>query len=90
MGKSYTPKYRIEFWDCQGVKAQQAWRGAITKKALGEWVVKYEDSLKAGGVNFHISQMLKYIPFVEKALVVRQADGVIMTAWKFEAMFRVV
>jgi hypothetical protein len=89
MGKSYTPTYRIEFWDCKGVKAQQAWRGKATKKALAEWVWAYDDSLKVGGVNFHVSQMLKYIPFVSKAIIVRQADNTIMTAWTMP-MFQVI
>ena len=88
MGRSYTPKYRIEFWDCKGVKAQQAWRGSVTKKALEEWIKVYEDSLKVGGVNYHICKMLKYIPFVHKAVIIRQADQTMMTEWKFEVMFQ--
>lgn len=85
MGKSYTPKYRLEFqdstrkafsWECQ------AWKGKTTQKALEAWIFGYADSLKIGGVNEHISKALGLIPYPTKARIIRQADDQIMAEWE--------
>ena len=91
MGRSYTPTYRLEFWeDPQGSKQQHAWNKGIkpTEHTLEAWVHSYAGSLGAQGVNTHLSKALGYVPFPVKAQVIRQATGEIVATWK-AGMFQV-
>ncbi|CAB5221281.1 hypothetical protein UFOVP244_125 [uncultured Caudovirales phage] len=85
MGKSVTPKYRLEIRDCGnrlGSSATpSAWRGRASKKALEDYIDGYHDSLKIGGVNQHVSISLGYIPFVNRAQIVEQKTGLVVAEW---------
>lgn len=81
MGRSYTPTYRTE-WDD---RSNGVWRkeyGKPTLANLEKHVHEYAESLKAGGINNHISLALGYIPFPRVARIVRQRDGKIMAEWR--------
>lgn len=79
MGHSITPTYRLEYWD--GSTHSQAWQGRATVKRLESWVFDYSASLRAGGVNQHISRSLGYIPYPTIAVIVRQSDGERVAEW---------
>jgi len=89
MGRSITPKYRMEFVDSQGVKVQMCWKGKATEKSLGEWVFAYHESMKSGGCNAHIPQSLGVFPAVNKAKVIRQVDNAVVATWN-APMFMVI
>ena len=85
MGKSITPKYRLEI---DGQK--QGWLvkeyGKPTKKNLEKYVYDYAKSLEFGGINHHISRMLKYIPYPNYArIVLNKPSGygdILIVDWK--------
>lgn len=89
MGRSITPKYRMEMTDCKGVVSLMCWKGAPNKKGLEQWVTRYHDSLKVGGVNEHLSKSLGFLPLVYHVKLVRQADNVVVSCWK-APMFMVI
>lgn len=80
MGYTRTPKYRLEM-----AGMTFAWSGKPTQKRLEEFVFKYADSLKAGGVNEHISKALGYVPYPSHAIIVDQATKDIVVEWKAAA-----
>ena len=85
MGRSYTPTYRLEFWEHpQGTKHQQAWSKGCkpTDYTLEQWIHSYAHSLEMGGVNSHISTAIGYVPYPCQAQVVRQATGDVVASWK--------
>ena len=90
MGRSYTPVYRLEFYEGRSEKGYrvQAWKGKATTQALEQWVFSYSKSLELGGVNQHISLSLGHIPYPYSARIVRQATGEVVTTWK-AGMFQV-
>ena len=90
MGRSYTPVYRLEFYEGRSEKGcmVQAWKGKATTQALEQWVFSYSKSLELGGVNQHISLSLGHIPYLYSARIVRQATGEVVATWK-AGMFQV-
>jgi hypothetical protein len=84
MGRSYTPVYRLEFYEGRPEKGcmVQAWKGKATTQALEQWVFSYSKSLELGGVNQHISLSLGHIPYPNKARIVRQSNGEVVAEWK--------
>lgn len=85
MGRSYMPKYRIEFSDQGGPQFPQAWRvreyGKPTTENIEKWVHSLVDSMKIGGVNEHISRAVGYIPVPNRAKVVNQYTGETVATW---------
>jgi hypothetical protein len=82
MGKTITPKYRLEM-KCQGLHCTpSAWKGRVSEQALEKYIFDYADSLKLKGVNQHISLDLGFIPFPAYAQIVRQKDNQIVATWK--------
>ena len=90
MGRSYTPVYRLEFYEGRSEKGcmVQAWKGKATTQALEQWIYSYAKSLELGGVNQHISISLGHIPYPYSARIVRQATGEVVATWK-AGMFQV-
>ena len=81
MGRSILPKYRVELDGNKMVwNVKQA--GSPNNKNLEKWIFVYAASLRAGGVNFHISQALGYMPYPRKAQVVNQVSGEIVAKWE--------
>ena len=77
MGRSYTPKYRIEFLQTNGsAMTNQGWDckryGKPSEKNLEKFLDAYSNSTKIGGVNERISKSLGFIPVVSKARIVNQ------------------
>ena len=84
MGKSITPKYRLEI---DG--HVQSWPKGIkpSNETLEEYVYKFGKSLEFGGVNYHLSVAHGYIPYPSNAVVVEQKTGVVVANWR-AAMFQ--
>ena len=91
MGRTSTPTYRMELeerrtassnpavtrmaWDCRS-------KGRPTDANLERYVLAYADSLKAGGVNMHLSQSLGHMPIPHSARIVRQSTGQVVASWE--------
>jgi hypothetical protein len=85
MGKTTTPRNRVEFKDnpFNPNKVQiQEWKGKASNKKLEEWVRSYAKSLESGGVNSGVSEMLGYIPYPLEAKIVDQFTGEEKAHWK--------
>lgn len=92
MGKSYIPKYRLEivshnpFTGARKVdKASWHHKGRITEKVLEKYMIEYIESLKPGGVNYHISKALGYMPIPTEACIVNQYTEEVVVSWKAPA-----
>jgi hypothetical protein len=86
MGKSLTPKYRLEYYDStQSGMKMIVWSvkdyGNTTEKNIGIFVHKLIESLKTGGCNDHLSKVLGFIPIPYKAQIVNQFSGEIVAVW---------
>jgi len=79
MGKSITPKYRLEvdgkpfLWNC-GI--------GTNNESLEKWIYKFGKSFEIGGVNEHVSRFLDYIPYPSEAKVIVQKTGQVVAYWK--------
>lgn len=80
MGKSITPKYRLEIYDNSG-RHSQSWNGRASEKRLNDYILTYGKSLESGGVNFHLSKSLGFIPYPNKAEIIEQRSGQVVTRW---------
>lgn len=96
MGRTNTPTYRVEMeerrtgssnpaitrmaWDCRS-------KGRPTDPNLERYVLAHVDSLKAGGVNVHLSESLGFMPIPHSARIVRQSTGRVVASWE-AAMFQ--
>lgn len=80
MGRTRTPKYRLEV-DGQ----RMCWQGRATQARLLAWVRSYAASLKLGGVNQHISLALGHIPYPTRARIVNQYTGEAVAEWQAAA-----
>lgn len=92
MGRTITPSYRVELMEHRvgsfgPAVNRMGWDGRPTVANLERYVFAYVDSLKAGGVNAHISESLGYIPIPHSARIVRQKTGRIVASWQ-AAMFQ--
>lgn len=91
MGKSYTPKYRIEMkdhagwnqssWDVRS-RANTVGMGKPTNENLKKKVYSYAKSLEIGGVNEGLSISTGFVPYPSEARIVNQFTGEIMAEWK--------
>ena len=91
MGRSYTPKYRVEYRDntmfSHGVPSlypqSMAWDtkrdGKPTNANLEKWRKAYNESFNTGGVNFHASQGTGVIIHIYKAWIIEQKTGAWVT-----------
>ena len=85
MGKSVTPKY---FVLVDGHLHMWSKNVGTTPEKLEAWVMKYAKSLESGGVNYHLSLSLGYIPYPNHVKVVlNDGSGQVVCEWK-AAMFQ--
>jgi hypothetical protein len=78
MGKSITPKYRLETIELGDSRVhKQVWSGRTTFKLLVEYVQSFEKSTKQGGVNEHLGPRT-----VIGALIINQKTNNIVRMWK--------
>jgi len=105
MGRSITPKYRIEYYyrqpsNGQIIQVKACWTvksnnanipadGKPTDKNVEKYVQAYNNSLKSDGVNKHVSQSLGYMPMAHKAELIEQATGNVVAKWN-APMFQVI
>ncbi len=89
MGKTITPKYRVEFRDndrnAWSIFKRQIWDckayGKPTAKNLATWREKMNTSFDNGGVNFHISKAAGFIVYISHAKIVSQKSGEIVAEY---------
>lgn len=81
MGRSYTPKYRAEMWDCRGMKTMMSWHLPVSLRSIEEYVWAYHNSMKSGGCNAHIPQSLGYVPTLNRVIIVRQSNDDVVQVW---------
>lgn len=78
MGRSYTPKYRVDYRD-QGGWHSVCWdtkrNGRPTDANLEQWRRKMNTSFNHGGVNHHVSKACGYLVHISKAALVNQRNG---------------
>jgi len=87
MGKTTTPKYRVEI-RTNTSSFPMAWSGPATPKRLEDTVERYNRSFMPGGVNGHVSD--KVIVQIDKAQLINQATGEVVAEWSapmFSLMF---
>lgn len=87
MGKTYTPKYRIEFLqtNCGGGNTPMCWdikNGRPTNDNLEKYLDAYSKSCEMGGVNDHISAAIGFIPVVLKAVIINQRNEEIVASYQ--------
>ncbi len=82
MGRTVTPKYRVEMIETGVMPTKMAWKGRATDEALRKYVFAYADSLKAGGVNEHVAKALGFVPFPQEAKIVNQFTNEVVATWK--------
>ncbi len=92
MGKSYTPKYRVEYRDQAG-HYHMAWHhkrdGVANADNLEKWRKTYNRSFQHDGTNAHIAQARGTIPHISRAELILQKTGAIV-AQVTMPMFEVV
>ena len=84
MGRSYTPKYRIEV-KCN---VPMDWLGCWDSKQYGrvsnvnaeKYRTTFNQSFLPGGVNAHVSEARGVVPWIYHVDVVRQSDGKVMAS----------
>lgn len=86
MGRSSTPKYRIEFAGGSHFVTAAAWPGEYlgkpSKTKLAQYMAKHEESLREGGANAHLNTV-GYVP-PTSARVIRQSDDALIAEFKKE------
>ena len=88
MGRSTTPTYRFEARAVGVAPITECWRGKATEKRLQEHVEGTNESMKAGGVNAHVSKALGFIPIITSAKLIHQATGSVVAEYQ-TPMFKV-
>lgn len=90
MGKSITPKYRIELWENRRTtwfpcSIQMCWfvknYGPVTNKNLERWIEKYNQSYQPGGVNWHVSERTGIVHYCHTAKIVEQKTGEVVAEY---------
>jgi hypothetical protein len=94
MGRSITPKYRVEMFrrnpfTGDRVSDVECWKGRASDTLLESYVLRLERSYKPGEVNGHISASFGYLPAYDAARIVDQKTGQVVATWK-SAPFRVM
>lgn len=86
MGRSTTPRYRVEFTQENLAPGHVAWPdkylGKPTTESLQKWVIDFEASMRPGGCNAHLG----FHP-VTKAIVIHQKTGNTVAEWYPPAFF---
>ena len=86
MGRSITPKYRVETVCVGSMNTPCAWRpeyGQPTEANLAEYVRRTNESVKPGGCNEHIGRAFGVErSMVIKATIIRQSDNTVMASYK--------
>lgn len=83
MGRSITPKYRIEIVETlwtdttKRYKSAIRWKGQATEKRLIDWIKSYETSTSPNGVNSHLG-----IREILEAKIIEQKTGKITQVYK--------
>jgi hypothetical protein len=88
MGKSITPKYRLEYYDnnrkimpyIQGWSCKE--HGRPTDKTLEKYLYSLGKSFEIGGVNKHISKSKGFILYPCKGYIIEQKTNQIVATWK--------
>lgn len=79
MGRTFTPKYRIE---ANGFLTRSTWQhkyhGRPTAANLAKWAAKNNESTQPGGCNEHVGTDCP----ITKARIVRQSDDVVIAEWE--------
>ena len=88
MGKSFTPKYRLEMDGVTPMAWTVKYHGQANEANLRTHVFGYAKSLELGGANQHISKALGHIPYPTGAKIVNQLTGHVVATWK-AGMFQV-
>lgn len=83
MGKVTTPIYRLLLYD-QTLRVPHilAWHGRATYAKLERYIYDYVNSLKPGGVNYHISKMYGFMPVPHRAVIIHQKSNTAVVEWK--------
>lgn len=93
MGRSTTPKHRIEFRDSsrktQAVAWNTKWYGRANQNNLDQWVARYNGELELGGINDHISKALGFVPYITSAKIVNQKTDQTVAEYQM-AMFQTI
>lgn len=89
MAKHFTPKYRVETRENATAMTPAAWKGRPTAARLADWVERYNESYKPGGVNFHVSKAHNVLIYTYYARIVEQATGRVVCEYRAPA-FQVI
>lgn len=81
MGRTVTPKYRIESRDNMGKLSQWAWRGKVSASLLADYMDSYNASFQPSGANWHVSKALGVVAYHSAAKVINQRTGEIVATW---------
>jgi len=87
MGKTYTPKHRIEFKLNDGMTMGVAFKGRVTERTVASFVANMNHSFKPGNCNGHLSN--KILLYVNSAKVIEQKSGNIVASY-VAPMFQVI
>jgi hypothetical protein len=88
MGRTITPKYRLEYYDNhkQPYPHKQTWdvktKGKTTDQNLEKYLIDFGKSFEVGRVNDHISKSIGYIPYPQKGRIINQRTNEIVAIWK--------
>lgn len=84
MGRSITPKYRMETRENIG-SGVYSWDGRVSVKALERKVMGLNQSFLPGGVNEHVSRLHGIVPYISYARIVNQRTGETVAEWNAPA-----
>lgn len=95
MGKSITPTYVIDMHSRKPTGHTQTdtiiWdtktMGRANAENLERWILVYGKSFGPGGVNFHVSESLGYLPYPNRAVLRRQPFGGDVAVWTAPPFF---
>lgn len=89
MGRSVTPKYRMEVRANVGYMTPSCWSGRATEKRLEDAVRSMNKSFLPDGVNAHVSKSRGVVVQILSAKLVEQSTGTVVaeyTAPMFEVL----
>lgn len=81
MGKTITPKYRVEIKHAGMNSTPAAWNGRATTARLEKYIEDYNESILNGGVNEHLGTRFGEGAKAISGKIIRQSDGVEVAAW---------
>jgi len=85
MGRSVTPKYRMEVKTNVGYFTPSIWRGRATEQRLEVAVHAENKSFLPGGVNAHVANNLGAVPYIYKAKIINQMTGEVVAEYNAPA-----